>query len=137
MLSPIILHADGGSRGNPGKSAFGYVIIDQNYNEVVLSGKVIGITTNNVAEYTGLIEGLKAASKHTHNEVIVRLDSELVVRQMKGSYRVRSVILLPLFTKAKLLEHDFKKVLYQHVPREYSKQQIADSEVNRALDEDY
>lgn len=135
MLNKVILHCDGGSRGNPGPAAYGYVLFDQNYNVLEQKGGCIGKETNNVAEYNGLIYGLRAAAMHTNGEVEVRMDSELIVMQMQGKYKVKKEHLQKLFFEAKKIEKEFKKISYTHVYREDRNQQIADGLVNKALDE--
>lgn len=133
MHKKIFVNTDGGSRGNPGDAAIGITI--RNDKEYLKKHKErIGKATNNVAEYKGLIKGLEMAKDFGH-EVIVFMDSELVVRQMNGEYSVRHKDLLPLFTIAKQLEKNFRKVEYKHVRREDKFQSMADELVNEALDE--
>lgn len=129
----VILYADGGSRGNPGPSAAGFVIHDSESNVVVHSwNKYLGITTNNQAEYHGLIAGLEWCAQHRIQSVIVRLDSLLVVNQMKGAYKVKNRDLWTLYETANTLKEGFKTISFTHVPRELNR--LADAEVNKALD---
>lgn len=131
-LHEIKLYADGGSRGNPGHSASGYVLTDMDENILLKSGVYIGITTNNQAEYQALKFGLEQADKLGAREVHVYMDSLLVVNQMKGIFKVRNRDLWPIYEAIKDLATKFKKVTYQHIPRELNK--LADAEVNTTLD---
>lgn len=128
----IKLFADGGSRGNPGPSASGYVLLDQDNNIIFKSGVYLGITTNNQAEYQALKFGLEAAKKMGVREVAVHMDSLLVVNQMKGIFKVKNRDLWPIHESIKENAATFKKVTYTHVPRELNK--LADAEVNTTLD---
>lgn len=124
------LFTDGGSRGNPGLSAIAFVLY--NDNELVdIGAKFLGIATNNFAEYNALIEGLKLAKKYT-DELECVLDSELVVKQVNGIYKISSPDIKPLFDKIKALKPEFKKITFTHVRREQNK--IADKMVNIILD---
>lgn len=128
----VILYADGGSRGNPGPSACGYVLLDENEQVLVDKGVYLGITTNNQAEYQGLKSGLEEARRMGAREVDVRLDSMLVVNQMKGVFKVKNRDLWPIHQSIKELVTTFHKVTFTHVPRELNK--MADAAVNRTLD---
>jgi ribonuclease HI len=128
----IKLFADGGSRGNPGPSASGYVLLDMDDNVIMKSGVYLGITTNNQAEYQALKYGLEAAKKFGAREVQVFMDSLLVVNQMKGIFKVKNRDLWPIYEAIKEQAQYFKKVTYTHVPRELNK--LADAEVNTTLD---
>lgn len=128
----IKLYADGGSRGNPGPSASGYVLLDMQDSVIKKSGVYLGITTNNQAEYQALKFGLEEAQKIGAREVDVYLDSLLVVNQLKGIFKVRNRDLWPIHVAIKELAKQFKKVTYTHVPRELNK--LADAEVNDTLD---
>ncbi len=131
----ISVNCDGGSRGNPGRAAIGLVI--RKDGQIVESHKeVIGVETNNVAEYNSLIKSLELAKKYTSDELNVYMDSELVIRQMRGEYKVKKEHLQLLYNKAKALEACFKKVNYEHVSRYDEYQQKADALVNQALDYD-
>lgn len=126
------VYSDGASRGNPGPASFGAVVIDPQGNEVEQISQAIGVTTNNVAEYSGLLAGLESALEHGAQRVEVRMDSELIVRQANGRYRVKSPGLLPLFERLQELRNRFHAVTFVHVPRGQNKQ--ADSLANQALD---
>lgn len=128
----IKLYADGGSRGNPGHSASGYVLLDMDDNIIFKAGVYLGITTNNQAEYQALKFGLEQAQKLGVREVDVYMDSLLVVNQMKGIFKVRNRDLWPIHEAINELAKGFKKVKYTHVPRELNK--LADAEVNTTLD---
>jgi len=129
----VVLYADGGSRGNPGPSACGYVLLDSDSNVLVDKGVYLGITTNNQAEYQGLKRALEEARAMGARDVDVRLDSMLVVNQMKGVFKVKNRELWPIHDSAKELVSGFRRVTFTHVPRELNK--LADAAVNRALDE--
>ena len=126
------LFADGGSRGNPGPAASGAVLIDAAGEPVEEVGAFLGIATNNVAEWTALLLGLEAAAKRGIRRLSVRLDSELVVKQLHGEYRVKHAALQPLYARAKVLLRHFDEVDIRHVPRKQNA--IADALVNRVLD---
>lgn len=128
----IKLFTDGGSRGNPGPSASGYVLLDMDDNVIIKAGVYLGITTNNQAEYQALKLGLEEAQKLGIREVDVYMDSLLVINQMKGLFKVKNRDLWPIYEAIKQLATHFKKVTYTHVPREFNK--LADAEVNSTLD---
>jgi ribonuclease HI len=126
------LFADGGSRGNPGPAASGAVLFDEDGAVLREVGTFLGIATNNVAEWTGLLTGLEAALDIGVEELAVRLDSELVVKQISGAYRVKNEGLIPLHAKAKALLRRFAHVDVRHVPRKQNA--AADALVNQVLD---
>lgn len=126
------LFADGGSRGNPGPAAMGAVLIDEAGTVLREVSTYLGVTTNNVAEWSALIAGLEAALELGVRDLSVRLDSELVVKQLDGSYRVKHPNLQPLYTKARGLLRQFETVDVAHVRRNKNKE--ADKLVNQALD---
>ena len=128
----VFLYADGGSRGNPGPSAAGFVIEDEHTNVLESWNKYLGITTNNQAEYHGLIAAMEWCKQHQIQDVDVRLDSLLVVNQMRGKFKVKNRDLWTLYETAKSLQKDFRKITFSHVPRELNRR--ADLEVNKALD---
>lgn len=128
----VILYADGGSRGNPGPSAAGYVIEDEQGQVLTSWNKYLGITTNNQAEYHGLIAALEWCKEKQVQDVEVRLDSLLVVNQMKGIFKVKNRDLWTLYETAKTLKSAFKQIRFTHVPRALNAR--ADLEVNKALD---
>jgi probable phosphoglycerate mutase len=130
-----VLYSDGASRGNPGQAAYGAVVFDPEGKERHRTSGVLGITTNNVAEYRGLIAGLEAALALGARRVEVRMDSELLVRQAIGRYRVKSPGLIPLHRRVLNLRSQFDEVVFRHVPRDQNK--LADSLANRALDSAY
>ena len=133
-IKAVHIYADGGSRGNPGPSASGFVILDPNTNKVLVDkGVYLGITTNNQAEYLALKYALEEAKKMGVREVDVYLDSMLVVNQLKGIFKVRNRDLWPIHEAIKQLVTGFKKFTVSHVPREMNK--LADAAVNRAMDE--
>lgn len=128
----ILIYTDGGSRGNPGPSAIGVVINGKEY------GEYIGTTTNNVAEYKAVIFALKKAKQLYGKDAVkgknveVRLDSELVAKQLKHEYKIESEDLQPLFIQIWNLLFDFGSVEFSHIPRE--KNTAADRIVNQVLD---
>lgn len=132
-LSEVKIFADGGSRGNPGPSASGYVVLDVEDNVLVDKGVYLGVTTNNQAEYTALKLALEECKKMGVKKIEVYMDSLLVINQMKGIYKIRNRDLWPIHQAIVELSHSFKHVSYSHVPREFNK--LADAAVNRALDE--
>ncbi len=129
----VKLFADGGSRGNPGPSSSGYVILTKDDEVLVDEGVYLGITTNNQAEYTALKLGLEKCLKLNIKKVHVYMDSLLVINQMKGIFKIKNRDLWPIHQSIKQLLNSFNSVSFQHVPREFNK--LADSAVNRALDE--
>lgn len=134
MSNEIRLFTDGGSRGNPGPGAIGILLLDEQGKEIENFKECIGHTTNNRAEYKALIKGLDLAAKHTRNMVHCYLDSELVVKQMTGLWRLKDDELRMLYHKAKDSERPFKQVTYTHVRRTDAYIKIADKLVNEALD---
>ncbi len=126
-------NVDGGSRGNPGPAAYGVVVRDPRGEIVARLKKYIGKNTNNVAEYFGLIAALDYAQNHSIRALRVESDSELMVKQMRGQYKVKSEELKPLFERAKKMSQTFESFRISHVYREQNKE--ADALVNQALDE--
>lgn len=131
-VSDAIIYADGGSRGNPGPSACGYVIMDNTQRVIARGGEYLGITTNNQAEYQGVRLAMEKALELGLKKIDVRLDSMLVVNQMNGVYSIKNRELWPINERIRDLMTHFEKVTFRHVPRELN--QLADGEVNRALD---
>jgi len=126
-----ILYCDGASRGNPGPASYGFVLFCD--DEIVAQeGGRLGITTNNVAEYEGLIRGLQRSLQLGVSALTVKCDSELMVRQISGEYKVKSALLLPLFQKVRRLLEKMEAATVKHIPREEN--QLADSLANQALD---
>ncbi len=132
LLTEIKLYGDGGSRGNPGPSASGFVLMDMNDNILETNGEYLNVTTNNQAEYHSLKLGLERARQLGAKTVHVYMDSLLVVNQMKGIFKVRNKELLSVFNNVRSIVSDFEKVTFTHVPRELNT--LADAEVNRILD---
>ncbi len=130
----LILRTDGASRGNPGPAAAGVVIESPNGDLVAYGKKYLGIMTNNQAEYRALILGLRATLRYQPAEVHVLMDSELVVRQMTGQYRVRDQSIRPLFEEAQALVHQLPLVTFQHVVRSLNAR--SDALANEALDQE-
>jgi len=133
-MNIVKVFTDGGSRGNPGPGAIGVIILDEQNNEIEKFKECIGHTTNNRAEYCALIKGLDLAAKHTRDTVSCHLDSELVVKQMEGAWRLKNNELRNLFSEVKDKERPFKKVIYTHVRRTNPSIQKADKLLNEALD---
>lgn len=129
----VIVEADGGSRGNPGPAGYGAVVMDARTGEVLVERKdAIGIETNNVAEYRGLIAGLQAAQQLGAQRVAVRMDSKLVVEQMKGNWQVKHPGLQVLAREARQLRLTFAEITFEWIPRERNKR--ADRLANEAMD---
>ena len=126
------LSTDGGARGNPGPAAFGYVLEADDGTVLAAHGERIGVATNNVAEYRALIAGLEKAVDLALDEVEVLSDSELLVKQMRGEYRVKNEALRELSLEAAQLARKLVRVEYRHVRRE--RNELADRLVNEALD---
>ncbi len=126
------LFTDGGSRGNPGPAAFGYVLEADDGHVLDARGEAIGVATNNVAEYRALVEGLKRAVELGVGEVDVVSDSELLVKQMSGDYKVKNEALRVLSLEAATLARRLARVTYTAVRREQN--ELADKLVNEALD---
>jgi ribonuclease HI len=132
LLEEAKVYTDGGSRGNPGDSSCAFVICDLNDNVVEKSGYYMGMATNNQAEYYGMIKGLERARDLGIDKLTLFSDSQLVVNQMNGFYKVKNQELAPLNQQLNELAQSFEKVTFVHIPRELNK--IADKEVNRILD---
>ena len=128
----IVIYTDGGARGNPGPAAYGIVIYDQGGKIIKRIGKFLGERTNNEAEYEGVIAALEEAAKLAGHYVDLRLDSELVVRQLNNIYRAKNQRMQGFILRVRNLETKLKKVTYTHVPRE--KNQFADKLVNETID---
>jgi len=126
------LWTDGGARGNPGPAAFAYVLEADDGTVLDARGEAIGVATNNVAEYSALVAGLARAVEAGVRELEVRSDSELMVKQMRGEYRVKNRDLQSLFLDASRAAREIGPVTYVHVRREHN--ELADRLVNEALD---
>lgn len=133
LLDEARIYTDGGSRGNPGDSACAYAICKQDDSLVEKAGFYLGMATNNQAEYYGMKHGLERARDLGIDKVSVLSDSQLVVNQMKGLYKVKNQELAPLHQDVAEIARSFGEVSFTYVPRELNK--IADSEVNRILDD--
>ncbi|GAB0108134.1 bifunctional RNase H/acid phosphatase [Nocardia sp. JMUB6875] len=134
MVDMVIVEADGGSRGNPGPAGYGAVVYDADHVRVLAERReYLGITTNNVAEYRGLIAGLEAAAELGAREVAVRMDSKLVVEQMSGRWKVKHESMIPLADRARRLVAGFDRVSFTWIPRKENKH--ADKLANEAMDD--
>src|SRR3989344_1368120 len=137
-LTKVIIYTDGGSRGNPGPAALGIVIQDTSGKLIKEYGEALGVRTNNEAEYEAVIFALKKVKalfgkeKTKNMQLDVRMDSELVMKQLTGKYKIEEEKLFPLFIKIWNLKMDFGAIMFTHVPREKNKE--ADRMVNEALD---
>lgn len=131
-LTEIKVYTDGGSRGNPGPSASGYVLLDMQDELLFKGGLYLGVTTNNQAEYQALKLGLEEAFKRQAQIVHVYMDSLLVINQMKGTFKIKNRDLWPIYEAIKANISRFREVTFTHVPRELNKQ--ADAMVNEILD---
>lgn len=131
-ISHLIVYSDGGSRGNPGPSASGFVVMDEQENVLHEGGMYLGITTNNQAEYHGVRLGLEKVLAMGAKTVDFRIDSLLVVNQMNGVYKIKNRDLWPIHGRIKELVEKFDKVTFTHVRREFN--QLADGMVNKILD---
>jgi probable phosphoglycerate mutase len=130
----VIVEADGGSRGNPGPAGYGAVVWDAGRAVVLAERKEsLGVTTNNVAEYRGLIAGLAAAAESGAREVDVRMDSKLVVEQMSGRWQVKHPAMIPLADRARQLAAGFDRVDFTWIPRKQNTH--ADRLANEAMDD--
>ena len=125
-------YVDGGSRGNPGPAGYG-VHIEREDGTIAELKESLGLATNNVAEYSGLIAALRWAAAHGISKLHIRADSELLVKQMRGEYRVKSPGLQPLYEQARALTRQIGDVTFEHVRREFNKE--ADRLANEAMDE--
>ncbi len=132
MSALLRLHVDGASRGNPGEAGFGVQVKAADGSEVAALYGYLGRATNNVAEYQALLHGLRFALDRGAREVEVFSDSELLVRQIGGRYRVKHPGLQPLFREAQALLARFERTRVSHVPREQNRE--ADALANRAVD---
>ncbi len=126
------LFTDGGARGNPGPAAYAYVLEAEDDTVLASEGQPIGVATNNVAEYRALVAGLERAAELGIDELEVVSDSELLVKQMRGEYRVKNEALKALNRQASATAGRFRRVVYTAVRREHN--ELADRLVNEALD---
>ncbi len=130
--APAVLHFDGGSRGNPGPAAWGFTLADAHGTPLASDGRTIGVATNNVAEYGGLIAGLERALELGVRNLAVHGDSKLVIEQMAGRWKVKAPGLQPLNDTARKLSRGFETITFAHVRRAGNTE--ADRLVNAALD---
>lgn len=134
-LVKLIINTDGASRGNPGHSSYGFVVHDENGVLLYEEGKYIGKTTNNVAEYTGVLEALKYISKnysHENYQIELYADSKLVAEQLSGRYKIKSGHLKLIIQEIQILAVELGGIIYSHIPREQNT--LADKLANIALD---
>lgn len=129
----VTIYTDGGSRGNPGPSAAGFIVLNAAQEVVAQGGEYLGITTNNQAEYQGVRLGLEKARELGYKNINFKLDSMLVVNQMKGLYKIKNRELWPINERIRTLMTHFNKVTFTHVNRQFN--QLADGMVNKTLDE--
>ena len=129
----IVAYIDGGARGNPGPAGYGVRIEDEQGTLVEEFSGFLGSATNNVAEYNGLVAALKYAQQHGHRHVHIKSDSELLVKQMRGEYRVKNPGLQPLYQQARAIALGLDRIIFEHVRREQNKD--ADRLANLAMDE--
>lgn len=132
MSTALVAYIDGGARGNPGPAGFGVRVEQPDGTLVEEFAEAIGVATNNVAEYRGLLAALEWAKTHGHRELHVRSDSLLLVQQMRGVFKVKNAGLQPLHAKARLLSHEIGRVTFEHVGR--AKNAHADRLANSAMD---
>jgi len=130
-VEELTLNFDGGSRGNPGPAGIGVVVTASDGTPLVTLGRFLGTATNNVAEYTALIVGLEQLSKLGATHIVIRGDSELIIKQMRGEYRVKNPGLRPLYEKAQSLVGKFESVKFEHNFRESN--ELADKLANLAM----
>ena len=130
---PLVIYSDGGSRGNPGPSAYA-IVVTKNDEIIHEHTEFLGITTNNYAEYNGLIAGMKKALELGEKEVEFVMDSELVIKQMRGEYKVKSPNIMDLNKKARELSSGFQKVTFTHVRRANPMVSRADALLNAEMD---
>ncbi|HEV8394338.1 MAG TPA: ribonuclease HI family protein [Vicinamibacterales bacterium] len=131
-MSSATAHVDGGSRGNPGPAGYG-VHITRDDGSIVDLKQSIGVATNNIAEYNGLVAALRWAVEQGVRVLHVKADSELMIKQMRGEYRVKNPGLQPLYEEARRLARQLERVRFEHVRREFN--QDADRLANEAMDE--
>ncbi|MGH9469113.1 MAG: ribonuclease HI family protein [Terriglobia bacterium] len=132
MSAGIRIHIDGASRGNPGAAAYGVLVESDDGEPLASFSKALGTATNNFAEYQALMAALEYALKHEHRRVRIYSDSELLVRQLEGRYRVKSPVLKLLHERAMKMVRQLEAFSVTHVPREQNRE--ADRLANRALD---
>ena len=134
IVNELHIFTDGCCRGNPGSAAIAFIIFDENGSMLCEHKQCIGEATNNIAEYKAIIRALEIGAGHCRRKVFVYSDSELVVKQVSGSYRIKKHHLLELFHIVKDRERAFDSVTYTHKSREHPKLKRADKLANEALD---
>jgi ribonuclease HI len=134
LIDEVQLNTDGGCRGNPGPGAIGVIIMDAEQHELFACAECIGQATNNRAEYRALIKGLDLCATYTRGRVICYSDSELLINQMTGAYRLKNEELRALWQRVKDLERVFQEMRYQHVRRTNQFITKADRVLNEAFD---
>ena len=132
-MKKFTIYCDGASRGNPGEAGIGFIVLDEQGSTVRRVSDYLGKSTNNVAEYTALIRALQETIKLGGTHVRAYSDSELVVKQLKGEYRVKNQGLLPLFQQVAGLAARFEEFIIEHLPREQNKE--ADDLANKGIDD--
>lgn len=133
MNKALVINTDGGARGNPGPAGSGAIIRDESGQVLYEHKEYLGEATNNFAEYTALIRALEAAAKLRGTHLQINMDSELIVKQMQGSYKIKEPTLQKLAQRVIKLKNNFQSVKFAHVRREFNKD--ADRLVNEAIDE--
>ncbi|MDP3733448.1 MAG: ribonuclease HI family protein [Candidatus Daviesbacteria bacterium] len=130
----LIIYTDGASRGNPGRASYGFTISDEHGKLIHEQGEYIGINTNNVAEYSAVLEAFKYLKRKFQGKLNIELfaDSRLIVEQLSGRFKIKNANLKILFDQIKVLEMEIGRVFYTHIPRE--KNSKADALANKALD---
>lgn len=128
----LFLSTDGGARGNPGPAGAGFVLYNHAGEVIFADGKYLGENTNNVAEYTALILGLEKALEMNAQEIVIKMDSELIVKQMSGEYKIKQPHLQELAAEVRDLLKQFDSFEFKHVLRHLNK--AADEQVNKAID---
>ncbi len=131
-IEELVINTDGGSRGNPGPAATGVVITAASGKHLESFGHYLGVTTNNQAEYQAVLHALKAAAKYQPQRIRFILDSELVVKQLRGEYKVKNADLQPIHAQIMQAVQPYEEVVFTHVLRAENK--LADIEVNKVLD---
>ncbi len=130
----IVTYTDGASRGNPGPAGIGALLLSESGETLAEVSQFVGVTTNNEAEYRALLLALTRAREMKATHVKCFLDSELVVRQLNGQYKVKSEKMAQFFSDVKNLIGNFESVTFTHVPREHPNQRIADKLANKGID---
>ncbi len=130
----LTIYTDGASRGNPGKASYGFVVFNEEGQQIYEEGEFLGVNTNNFAEYSAVVKAFEYLKKYNNEKLSVNffMDSKLVAEQLSGRYKIKSLNLIPLANKIRKLEIGIKAVSYRHIPREMNT--LADAMANKALD---